>query len=1663
MSIHPIHTTELLRSSYERYLKTIYPFQDEDLRDLFWEKLAEDERLVKGPLLEASPPFEAGRSIAQMVLSGVLHPTFRDLCDSTADDKEPPLPYMRPLYRHQDQAVTRVAQQERNLVVATGTGSGKTESFLIPILDHLLREQAAGTLTKPGVRALLLYPMNALANDQLKRLRQLLHAYPAITFGRYTGETWDKKDKAENKYLEEYGDAEPPLDRVLPNELLSREEMRDSPPHILLTNYAMLEYLLLRPQDTAFFDGKTSDHWRFIVIDEAHVYSGANGIEVAMLLRRLKDRLVASERGRLRCIATSATLGDGEKDNLAVATFARELFGEPFDAEDVVGATRKAVSELGETWGIGSAELYTDLFAHLADETLSVEQIAQTARQQEVPSAQVAVVRSADNPQSALYTLLCGDERIHQLQTHLLLKAEMLNLLSVALFPELPPTEATRTAVALVELAVHAQPDGDSSPLIPARYHVFARALEGAYACFNSDQHQTKKPRLFLNRHEQCPECQAQVFELASCTRCGITYLVGDDERINEGEEINHFLRLQKGMIPKENRTLSFFVRAEQLPSENEDELDGESAEENVWEPYDLCLTCGAIAEPSLMALCKCNTNPIRIYKAPYDGTARGKMHCSHCKTRSKGAVYRLLTGQDAPVSVLATALYSQLPISDDFDSQQLAGQGRKLLLFADSRQDAAFFAPYLERTFESVMRRRLIHELLSTNRDAAYGDLIVDNVVDLLRRPVEQYQIFDAKTSRIERRKRMYMWLMREMTTSQRNQSLEGLGLLQLRLRFPDDWSPPPTLLQEPWSLQPEEAENLLRVLLDSLRLRSVLRFPDDVDVKDEFFAPLNRAYYVAEQSVDLKRNAGYVHGWVPKRGSNGRLDFLVRVLERRDQSGRKSAEIKQLATDTLFGLWHHLTAKRSPWRNRQKGERITSKQIGKEAIGYQIEYDVWEWVPTNTKTVLYQCSHCRNLTYYSLNAVCPTYACPGELQATDLPTLNVTDHHYRYLYRHLAMSGLSVQEHTAQWNSEKAREIQNDFVHGRINALSCSTTFELGVDVGSLQAVLMRNVPPTTANYLQRAGRAGRRKNSAAYALTFAQRRSHDLAHYRHPEKMVSGRVPVPSVAVRNPKIVRRHMGSVLLAAFLRWCVDEHNRFRERDELRVGAFFMQQEEQDSGLQLFHTYLAQKPHDVRAALRRIVPSELQQELEIDSWQWATYITNPEGSGTLDLAASKVKESIELYLAKMEEAFANHNGKQGEFFKGILQTLRGRDLFGFLGQVNVLPKYGFPVDVVEFKTEHVTDKEVAGKVELQRDLRVALSEFAPGSQIVAAKRILTSGGIYKPPAHNWERHSFAICPNCQRFNKTLSDEKMVQCKACATPLKYVAFKGGVMIKPEFGFIAAPGSASPNEQRPDRIYASRVYFDSLQPPSGTVATEDHQLEVAPVTAFRSDEVFIASRYSRFGELVVINHGTTGNGFHVCQTCGYAAPLGEQAQEKKGSRRGGRKKKKQPTVHKNPRTGDDCSGNLYQYRLGHNFMTDVLEIHLAGNAIDVMAYRNDLAEKSPWWSLLYALLEGASGYLGISRQDLDGTLFYRPNATSPTLLLYDNVPGGAGHVRRINQRLRGVFEVAAERMSSCECGAETACHECLWNFRNQPYHEELARGLALTLLEAALMES
>ncbi len=1610
MSINPVEATTAIGDSYFSYLTTTFRFQDNSLQEQLKRILHNRNSFVNGPILEATAEFKKGASLSQLIAEKILSSEFNKLVS-----KEFPL--HRPLYLHQEEALRKVIVNQRNIVVATGTGSGKTEAFLLPIINHLMQEKEQGQLG-PGVRALLLYPMNALANDQMGRLRELLRNYPAITFGRYTGETEEKTRDARNEYriLSK--------SKLIENELISREQMRETPPHILLTNYAMLEYLLLRPDDNVFFDGKDAGHWRYIVIDEAHTFGGAKGIEMAMLLRRLKERVQKNSGNRIQCIATSATLGDGRKDAAEVTRFATQLFGEPFTwqegdsrPQDVVYAEREQMVEKGMGWGKPDPELYIKwqkIINHSPSKDI-VRELMLGGEKWGVPEQIMtrAHRHSDSNWPVFLFETLKGDQNLIRLQRELQETPYHLREMAKRIFQT--NAQSLDALVALVDLANQARLGKDSQPLLPARYHVFVRAIEGAYLSLLPTR------ELYLERYEKIEKGGRvyKVFEAASCRGCGATYLAGSIQVDSEGKQI-----LQQ--YTPESEELEYFLllgQEEEIAELDEDDevnFSGTVPELKHTEHYILCALCGAIGmEGALHTPCNCGLQYyFHLLRIPGKAST-----CPACGKRSPhGMVWRFLTGTDATASVLTTTLYQQLepesgtpelvvnseeqedgwgPVSttntESTESQEL----RKLLVFSDSRQDAAFFAPYFDRTYNRILRRNLIIRSLQERREEARENQW--RFQDLVRPVVQQAEqsgVFSRRQSVQEKQDEVWKWLFYELLSLDRRINLEGMGLLGFAVEKPDAWRAPPPLLRDPWQLTEGEVWTLFQVLMGYLRKQGVIAFPEQVLPDDEFFKPRNREFYFRSYSDSKSRKKGIL-GWNPQT-INSRLDYLLRLAARINPNiDEKECRL------VLDNIWNR-SMQYPFWK-----PYIAEKYIEGEGTVYQLNHDIWQLCSSLIDNSLqwYICNRCQTLTLHNIRGTCPSYRCSGTLQPCEPETL-FKDNHYFRLYHDIIPKKMVAQEHTAQLTSQVAGKLQNQFNKGEVNVLSCSTTFELGVDVGELETVFMRNVPPSAANYIQRAGRAGRRTSATAYVLTYAQRRSHDLDYYREPDNMVMGKIGVPHFTLENSKIISRHINAVALSAFWK---------KERELFgKVRNFFFGD---DFGPDVFHEYLKQQPASLLDSIKNVVPQQLWGELGILEWGWVEPLFDNESGVLARAAAEAVNDIVELELLR-EESYQEGKGNV-DYYTRLINTIKDKNLINYLASKNVLPKYGFPVDVVELSVMHHIDE--ARGLQLERDLRIALSEYAPGSQVVAAGKLWTSRFIKRLANKEWESYHYAICDHCQNYYRVRKDlvPEFSECPVCGQAFA----QSGIFIIPAFGFVASPDRPDkPGENRPDKTYSTRVYF------SGEGEGEAREIVKLGPTRLIATPVF-------HGKLAVINNAG-GHGFKICRRCGFAVTWFE----------------KSPRGHHTTPNRRKCDGKLItQLALGHEFQTDVLKLSFEG-------YQN--SEEAFWLSLLYALLEGASLALDIERDDLDGCLYrVAGNPYSPQLIFYDDVPGGAGHVHRMSSReeLMKILHTSLNRLEKCECGGwegHTSCSGCLRNYRNQFCHDKLDRRLVIDFLRHIL---
>ncbi len=1561
--MNPLEVSSRIATSYTNYLRTAFSTQRGDWRAEFASSLERGMELVKGPYLQATPPFEPASSLRDLVREGVLSEGFRRLPAKA-------FPLDRRLYAHQDAAI-RKALDGRNLLIATGTGSGKTEAILFPAIEMLLREQAAGTLSQPGVRALLLYPMNALANDQVRRFRSILAAFPEITFGRYVGDTREKPRDAQNVY-----DALFPGEPRLTNELLSRDEMREAPPHILITNFSMLEYMLLRPDDQPFFDGDKGSHWRVVSLDEAHVYDGADGAEIAMLMRRLRDRVVRSEKGRLRYIATSATLGS-DADFPALVDFGRALFDEPFEQSDIVGPRRLPLARIPAEYEL-PANAYPALSA--ADDVAGIRRVLAGC----CPEALAHVGDAADRG-AALHAALGPDRRVARLQAAL--DGSMLPLGEAAQVAFGDPA-ARADLVCLVELGVAARADDSDASLLPARYHFWIRGLEGAFVCLH-DRHPADAPRLTLQPADRCRACavagvDAALFELGSCRRCQVEYLIGV-------QRAGVLRRAPVGMSPQVYLLLG--KPAEDDDEEDEDEDAGD--DELAGDPVLLCAGCGAILDdPEQPCACTAPANRVAARQQPLPGDGEDKVlrRCGACHQSRSGAdiVGRFLTDTSAPAAVISTALYQELPTAADPVVAEKLGGGRKLLAFADSRQEAAFFAPFLERTYDTQLRRSLILR--------AVRDLYEDSPVSFellagrLATIALEERVLEPAHQASEHRAEVRRWLMQELLSFDRRISLEGVGLVRTSLGVPK--AVPAALA--PLDLADDEARALLEMLLATLRADGALTFPRDVARTDPAFAPRNRD--IAMRGANAIA-AKAILAWAPSRGLNRRRNIVEKVASARG--------VAVDATSLLSEVWTELTNPGSPWdallpQTLERGERGAVRRLA---------HDRHYFTPAEGAGERWRCGRCRQVSWANVAGVCPAYRCDGTLERMrDEEERN----HYAVLYETLRALVMSAQEHTAQWAMERGSQIQNDFVKGDINVLSCSTTFELGVDVGEVEAVLLRNVPPTPANYVQRAGRAGRRQGSAAIVVTLAQRRNHDLSWFRDPAPMITGTVRPPVIIIDNPVIGRRHAHSTAVAAWL----------HVEQMFKAGPFALPDETGTSGSDRFVAWLRTKPRDLGDALERILPAAVAEAVGTGTWSWVgdRGVSRPDdpSTGWLSRAVEMTRDDFKQIETARAAAVEKEDYGRAKVLKGQRETLAEENLVSFLARRNVLPKYGFPVDVVELDLS-LTGRDDAAGIKLDRDLRLAIAEYAPGGEVVAGKRVWRSIGLKRHAQQEWRLRDWAICGECGRYRDVPAESDLPEvCETCGSDERRA---GGTWIQPIFGFIGAPSDTAIGETPVMRRASMQSWF-------GEYGREEARQTGTPAGIRPGTAETVLSPQ---GRIVVINQGSLKRGFRVCGFCGWAEPAPLQI-----SKRAAAKK------HNRPGRGAECSGTPHQRQLGHEFLTDVVEIRLG-------AVHEDPALRSA----LYAILEGA-GAIGIKRDEVDGTLHRWRAGSSSALVIYDTVPGGAGHARRIRDELAAVVDAAIVRMERCDCGLETSCYGCLRSYGNQLWHDELVRSAAAEVL-------
>lgn len=1649
MALNPIVFTDKVVKSFLRYQLTTYALADERLNRQMRELLSLDATrrspLLRGPYVSLSRPFRQGASVDDLVAEGLLHPTLRQRIPAAITH----------VYGHQEEAFRAIAAG-RTTLVSTGTGSGKTECFLYPIVSRCfaLRDEGA----PPGISAVIVYPMNALAEDQLMRLRGLL-AGTGVSFGMYVGKTPEHENEVAGVRLPagaSRADYEAKLaeardkgtgETVYPaEEVCSREVMRTpgSQPRILLTNVKQLELLLTRQKDVELFAGARLD---FLVFDEAHTFTGAAGAETACLVRRLRA-FCGRDEGETVCVATSATIVDpGQPD--AARAFASRFFGVAADSVATVGEAYQAEVWAGERFvppaPAGDAAEVLDACVRAVEvgngEAAAAEAVAAAYRALSGRDLSLAAGRPW---QEALGVELARCEIVFHL-TEALHAPRALDELPAALEPHIgrPITEAE----ILAWLTLGAAARHDWRPLVRPVVHAFVRGVSGAVVSFPEGD----EPRLWLSAEDvQAGEADARFarLPLLTCTVCGQHYFTtalrdfsftgkapGGGEPVGEAHFWEPLEEAQGG------RRVVLVDRV--VGGADDEDLESQDRTAAVY----VCRHCGAVhpAPVTRCAHCGVVDEPVKLFALQQSDDNAGKLtSCLSCGSggRRLGGLYREPARPVRAVNVADVHVLAQDMVHNS--------ERPRLLVFCDNRQDAAFQAGWMKdhaRRFRlrSLMAEGLREGAVSIGDLASYLDDRLEDDEPLSRALVPEVWQVQRKEGgggrhEQERRKFLRIQVLREVTQSSRQSiGLEPWGRLKVDYVGLDaslDW------IQEQANVLGIPAEDLrdgVATVLDYLRRKRVLHDPErevftkywmdgDLEVQQGYLPQLG-----APVGTKLRRAAGekaqLVSQWLSDRG-----DTTPRQIARKwgvDADGVEAF---------LEGLFAMLVEVRLLVPVRLKGSK--GNPLPNVSGVYQVDADR---VRLHAGHGLWRCRSCRRrYSRRTPRMACPAWRCDGELEwLTEDPDnydLQLLDGGY---------SMLRPEEHTAMVPSEERERLENLFKgdSDAVNALVCTPTLELGVDIGRLDAVLMRNVPPLPANYWQRAGRAGRRHRMAV-DVTYCRPTSHDRAYFAEPVKILAGRVDPPAFNLANEVMVAKHVHATVLTRLHQYARDgardEGERARIAETLAVCL-----PTQVTSYLFDGGSVRVEPFDF-SSFRRLIESEVHDLVD--------YVGRAFGRGWPEadadvVATDRLRDYVLAMPAELEHVVARlrrrlawamsqmkrlnetreHDGalepeddalfrrcdRLVKRLKGM--TRRGRseaegfddvNTFGVLASEGFLPGYGLESGSVLATAEIPFWRAGAMDFVLPRPPAVALREYVPGNLIYA------NGNRFVA------RH----------FHRDI-DEQRAEMPVFEVSLERQAVKQ--MNVP--GATSALGSSALTTISVcdvELVHQSHISDDEVlrfQLPVAVHGIERDQHGGGRAYRWGDQDVHLLRgdrlRLVNVGAATALTRREPLLGYPVCTVCGQSvSPLSSERQlrqfEESHTERCGRP----PTPV--------------------GFYTDTVA--------DVLALRA-LPDQTTAYSVLEALRLAAAQVLDMHVDDLQVLALGFVDRDEVDGLLWDPMPGGSGLLEQMCVHWREVVEVARGIVAGCPSGCSTSCVDCLQSFRNGYYHRYLDRTVVTECLD------
>lgn len=1565
--------------------------------------------LLSEPVFEGAASYRSSGRTPQDLSGGLIHSEVAAALTAGAPGDDYRFDYAA--YEHQVAAWELLTTKERNSVlISSGTGSGKTECFLVPLLNDLATESAqAGRLS--GVRALMLYPLNALIASQEKRLRQWTRPFNGrIRFGLYNGLMLDKRKSDRD------GD-----ESKCPEQVLYRSTLRTDPPPILVTNGVMLEYMTIRRQDRPLVE-RSRGMLRWIIIDEAHSYVGSAAAEVSLLLRRVLQTFEVSASD-VRFVATSATIGgSGDAARRDLQRYLADLAGVPLDRVHVVFGNREPVA----LPAADAVSPLTDLSRRALERNNGVQAFIRQAEANAISLSEAA--RHAQAVQVATETLI---ER------------------------------------------VAAKDDVEARPLLPLRVHQFIRAVPGLWTCLHADCTGEKPAEwpfgaLLFEKTTTCPHCKSPAFELLTCNECGEPWLNAFDH----GDRLSP---LSVAPDRDDFAATDAMTTGSFESDEDETEAPAPAAGPNLGYRRLLGLRaipgCKEImVDTATGTMVERRSEGRGVWASAHVADDS----CPACgvgpTAQSRSPLWPFRFG--APF-LLQNATPTLLEGVDSHQSPEklLPGEGRQLLSFTDSRQGTARFAANIETQAERGYVRAFVYHLVQKASKATAGqaatdlDLQIEKLAPLaatdttfaqmlehlrnqraaLDKPrpvawreavrsladdptVKQWirQVWHDRDDRYRTGPEVFaeFLLLRELARRpRRSNAVETMGLAKLSFAAIEqltDAGLPPEFRAKGFSIQ--DWRDFLYFLIDVvIRNAFVIR----MDHRDARWLLPRKSFLKTIVGPDQPLAGPSDRAWPAARPTSNKSN-AVKVLERVLELDSSLPEHRATLNDILRTAWRDV---RPVLDSGASTYALRFDQAALEPVA-----NAWLCPVTNTvlpRLVLglspYQLRGARPETQQkplpirlpSLPIAFPANAAEraevAQFISTDASTAELRHRGvWTNLHTRAAIFApyIRAEEHSAQQPPSRLRTFEAEFQRHEINLLACSTTMEMGVDIGSVEAVLNTNVPPSIANYRQRVGRAGRRGQSFSTSLTLARDTPLDREAFRKPADYLKRELRAPLVKLDSSRIVQRHVNALLLA---RW-------FREADgqliKTKTGDFFGCPGDITSG----------QVTDAPAALIGqwlADPSTAQRLSEsVEKLVFGTILQRRRD--LLDVARAAFSEAYQSFAkswAALREQAADAAPEAVASIEKRLRRMCGEPLLKELANRSVLPGHGFPTSVVPFVNDckETRDRDRAagpdGEDERSNDRRydypsrnadVAIREYAPGAEVVIDGLVWTSAGLtlnWRRPADDLEAREVQSlrcrwwCDDCKATGADFSPPSA--CPECGVE------------GPHFRrFLEPAGFRVAWDDKPHAHTDAARFIEPEPPAVSTGGAAWSPLMEASLGRFRS---------SHDGRVFHMSNGPGGVGYRVCLECGRAATDGDASfhdHDALTPRKGASERR--------------CAGNDKTFSitepiaLGHEALTDVAELQPSG-----------LSNAGAAWALASALRESLSRELGIETRELGLSVERRTGVVGDnthSIFLFDQSSGGAGYAPQLFSDIARVMDLAARRLD-CPARCERGCSSCV----------------------------